>query len=138
MRTPTAPVATLVGCLLASAVGCTKQYVFEFTNPGSGGPVKDTTVVLSSVVRTYDYLDIRFYLCKGGPVVVEGKTDKAGTVTMSLPSDLGVRYIRIDGKWFAREPSPVWQAMLTQQEYEDGAEKPEAEDGRPLMRMGTR
>ncbi len=138
MTMSTASMAVLTGCFLASVGGCATQYVFEFKHPASGGPVEDTPVVLSSTHRIYSFLDPRHYLVETGrPVVVEGKTDKAGKVILDLPSDLGISYVQLDGKWFARNPSSTWQPMVTQQEYETRAEKPEVEDGRPLVRMET-
>jgi hypothetical protein len=139
MRMQTASVAVLAGCLLASVVGCTTQHVFEFKHPDSGNPVEDTPVVLSSTHRIYSFLDLRHYTSETGqPVVTEGKTDKTGRVILGLPSDLGISYVQLDGKWFSYQPSSAWQPMLTQQEYVDRAEKPAVEGGRPLVRMETK
>ena len=139
MTTRSTFMVVLTGCLLASASGCTRQYVFEFKHPASGEPVENTPVVLSSLPRIYSFLDLRHYTSETGqPVVAEGKTDEAGKVILNLPSDLGIRYVQLDGKWFSYQPSSSWQPMLTQQEYEVRAESPAVEGGRPLVRMETK
>ena len=129
-------------CILASCalVGCTTEHVFEFKDTKSDLPIRNAPVEATSCHRIYSYLDLRHYLAadSGKSITRQGRTDEGGKVALSLPSDLSIKYVCLDGKWFAREPSSAWQPMLTQQEYEARAEKPGTEDGRPLVRMETK
>ena len=134
----------LPACVLAwfALVGCTTEYVFEFKDSRSDVPIRNATVEASSCHRIYSFLDLRHYLAadSGKAVTEKGRTDEEGKVALSLPSDLGLKYVSLENEWFVREPAPDWQPMLTRGEYEARATEAnlQAQPDRPLIKIEKR
>ena len=132
----------LPACVLAFCVltGCTTttEYVFEFSD-AAGEPIRNACVEVSSCHRTYSFLDLRHYLAadSGKAFVDKGRTDGEGKVALSLPNDLGLKYVCLDNEWYVREPSSAWQPMRTKQEYEARIDEADlrTKQKRPLVRM---
>ncbi len=131
----------LIVCILASCVfaGCTSQHTFEFKHGKSGELIANAPVVISSWPRGYSFIDIRHYIYGCSTTFAEeGQTDTDGKATLSLPSDVGVQNVCLNGEWFASDLSTVWQPMLTQQEAEAKTAESsalEVRQDRPLVRM---
>ena len=129
------PIFACVLCSLLS--GCKTDYSLELKSGVHGRPAVDAEVVVTSAPRFHSFIDPRHYLVGcGESITVVGQTDSQGKVKVSLPNDLPIWTVCLDGKWWIQDPSSLWLPMLTENEFKEGtlAADLQASQDRPYIR----
>jgi hypothetical protein len=140
MMNRTSPLTGLTILLSACAAlaGCKTAYVFEFKDSKSGNPIAGAHVVAESFPRMYSYVDIRHYLPGSHePDIAKGTTDSQGKAKLSLDSELGIRHVTLNDKWFIRQSLPEWRPMWTELEFQGNATHADLQalPDRPLIKI---